>query len=166
MQKIDKTKVATKNIGKTTIVTAHNAYFDLAQEDEKVAKLLAGNACYRQASYHILQVMEKYIRARIFSMVNPKIQWFSENNRSHSLYDAVAFLLEVLTHDEIIRTQVQHQFDNYIFKNITNLKYLHNNLRYPSFDKRINEYRLVEISKNNFNELLDLFTLLKGFLKI
>jgi hypothetical protein len=60
--------------------------------------------------YFLVQAMEKYIRAKIFTLVNASLEWIRERNRSHSLADSIDFLLEVITRDAMVRNHVRQRF--------------------------------------------------------
>jgi HEPN domain-containing protein len=66
-------------------------YARLAREDEQAANLLADASHYRQAVYFVLQAMEKHLRAKIFTLVDPTNEYFRQANRNHSVEDAAKF---------------------------------------------------------------------------
>lgn len=93
-------------------VNASQEYFSLARSDEIAAEKLSQVECYRQACYFIIQAMEKYIRAKIFGIVNPKLGFFREENRTHSLDSAVEFLVKVINSDPVFYLKNKCFFKN------------------------------------------------------
>jgi hypothetical protein len=125
-------------------VNVSQEYASLAKEDEMVANYLKNNKQYRHAIYFNIQAMEKYIRSKIFTKVNPNLEYFRNRNRNHSLNDAIEFLLEILGTNEMIKKQIKNQMDN-IFGDI-NFQFLHNNLRYPFYSEKHNDYSMIDFS--------------------
>ncbi|WP_373871738.1 hypothetical protein, partial [Aeromonas caviae] len=95
-------------------VNVSKEYLDLARSDEIAAEKLSQVDCYRQACYFIIQSMEKYIRAKIFSLVNADVKYFRDENRNHSLDSAIDFLIKVISSDPIIQQQVSKQLAEYV----------------------------------------------------
>ena len=104
-------------------------YYNLALEDEKVAILLKNKGEYRHSIYFFIQAMEKYIKSKIFTLVNPNLEYYINKNKHHSLDYSIEFLIEVISPDENIRNQVKLYFNKYVFKDLS-FRNLHNNLRY------------------------------------
>lgn len=117
-------------------------FLQLAREDERASEHLADNQQYRQACYFTIQAMEKFIRAKVFTLVNPNLEYFREKNRSHSLESAVDFLIEIVSDQEIVREQVSAQLKNHVLGN-TRYNHLHNNLRYPTYFQRYDSYSVL-----------------------
>lgn len=86
-----------------------DTYRHLAEQDEEVAKKLYCMGEYRRAIYFYIQSMEKLIKAKIYTKVNPNIPYFRERNKDHSLDKAVDFLLEIIGTDDIVRNQAREQ---------------------------------------------------------
>lgn len=154
-----------KNIGniKSNIDLSYE-YKNLALQDEKVAILLKNNQEYRHAIYFFLQSMEKYIKSKIFTLVNPNLEYFIKKNKHHSLDDSVDFLIEVISSDENIRNQVKSQFNQYVFKDL-NSRNLHNNLRYPFYNEKRGNYVIVNYDKKDCEYIEEMLENLKKYLK-
>ena len=114
-------------------------YYNLALEDEKVAILLKNKGEYRHSIYFFIQAMEKYIKSKIFTLVNPNLEYYINKNKHHSLDYSIEFLIEVISPDENIRNQVKLYFNKYVFKDLS-FRNLHNNLRYPFYYNENREY--------------------------
>ncbi|WP_105620097.1 HEPN domain-containing protein [Vallitalea okinawensis] len=127
-------------------VDVNETYYRLAQDDEKAAEMLKFNRMYRQATYFYIQAMEKYIRAKIFTIVNPNIEYFRDKNRDHSLDKAIDFLLEIITTNENVRLQIRNQINTFVLGNVR-YNQLHNNLRYPFYSKRYDNYSVLDIEE-------------------
>ena len=136
----------------------------LSQEDELSASILAQNGHHRQACYLLTQAMEKAIRAKIFTFVNPNNEYFRNQNRTHSLEKVVNFLIELVSTDKTIKSQVLNQINKYVI-GVTHYSYLHNNLRYPTYFEKYDSYSLLEISRSDFDLLQERLKALKAFLK-
>jgi hypothetical protein len=134
-----------------------------AKNDELAAHKLADLDLYKQACYFIIQAMEKMIRSRIFTLVNPNLEYFRNKNRHHSLESAIEFLLEIVSTDTVIKDQISNQLFNHVIGK-TNYSHLHNNLRYPFYSERYNSYSTLEITKNDFIELSNRANILRSFL--
>ena len=141
-----------------------NTYKELSKSDERAALALFYSKEYRQSCYFIIQSMEKLIRAKIFSLVNANNEYFRNRNRSHSLEDAVDFLIDVVSTDEAVKAQVTQQLKKYVLGNI-HYNYLHNNLRYPSYSKRYDSYSLLQVGKSDCEALFSKMESLKLFLR-
>ncbi len=136
----------------------------LAKEDEDAAFALIEIGKYRQATYFLVQSMEKYVRGTIFTLVNPKLEYFRERNRSHSLEDAVEFLVEIVSKNNVtIEQQVKNQLYQHVLGD-TQYNQLHNNVRYPVYFKKYDSYSILEITKEDSDLLFKRLLLLKKFL--
>ncbi|MFQ2616846.1 HEPN domain-containing protein [Aeromonas caviae] len=144
-------------------VNASQEYLSLARSDEIAAEKLSQVECYRQACYFIIQAMEKYIRAKIFGIVNPKLGFFREENRSHSLDSAVEFLVKVISSDPVIQQQVLKQLSEYVLGD-TKYNHLHNNLRYPVYFSNLDSYSMLYVGRDDYNRLFERLSSLKSFL--
>lgn len=51
--------------------------------------------------------MEKYIRAKIFKLVNLNLEYFSDKNKSHSIQSAVELLVKIISPDKVIQQQIK-----------------------------------------------------------
>lgn len=144
-------------------INVANSYQELATSDEAAAKLLLKHGEYRQSCYFTLQSMGKLIRAKIFTLVDAKNDYFRNENRSHSVEDAINFLVKVISADEIIKEQVKQQVTKYVLGDVKS-NHLHNNLRYPIYFQRSNYYALLDITKSDAEILLERMELLKKFI--
>ncbi|KAB7663902.1 HEPN domain-containing protein [Plesiomonas shigelloides] len=144
-------------------VSVSTEFAQLSRDDEAAADLLAERGQLRQACYFIIQAMEKSIRAKIFTLVNPNIEYFRDRNRTHSLDSAVEFLIEIISTDNIIQNQVSLQLKSHVLGN-TNYRYLHNNLRYPTYSHKYDTYSTLTVSLSDFTKLKNRLLLLRVFL--
>lgn len=153
-----------KHIGKFTHkINVSSTFLNLAQSDEKAAILLSQSGHYQQSCYFIIQSMEKHIRAKIFTLVNPNNDYFRARNQSHSLEDAVEFLIEIISTDELIKAQVSNQIKGYVLGD-TNYKQLHNNLRYPTYFSKYDSYSSLSVAESDSRRLFERLDVLKNFL--
>ena len=140
-------------IGKVTHnVDASYEYAKLAKDDERVGLMLMERGEHRHSIYFLIQAMEKYTRAKIFSVVDARNQYFRQRERSHSLEDALTFLVEVINGNELVREQIRKQLREYVIGDIR-FNHLHNNLRYPFYSDRFNSYSVIQINRSD-NELI------------
>lgn len=152
------------NLGKIRHnIDVSSEYYSLAKKDENVAILLKNNGEYRHSIYFFIQAMEKYIRAKIFTLVNPNIEYFRERNRSHSLDDAIIFLIDIISTDDNVKQQVNKYFNDYVFENIKFNK-LHNNLRYPHYSAKYNSYSNLDFNWNDCDFIEKKLFILKNYL--
>lgn len=135
----------------------------LSKADECTANILAGNKEYRHACYFVVQAMEKSIRAKIFNLVNPNVEYFRERNRTHSLESAAEFLIEIVSTDNLVQEQVSNQLYDHVLGK-TQYSRLHNNLRYPTYFKKYDSYSMLDVGECDFNELKIRLDSLKSFL--
>ena len=145
-------------------IDASSEYFSLAAEDENAALILKDAGKYRQSSYFIVQAMEKYLRAKIFSFVNPKNEIFREMNRNHSVEEAANFFIEIVSPQARVKEQVREQLNRYVLEDIK-FNHLHNNLRYPYYSERYNSYSCLDITQKDVELLIQKLNFLKNFLK-
>jgi hypothetical protein len=152
-------KLGTINHG----IIVSDEYSCLAKQDEHAAMILKENNQFRHSIYFFIQAMEKHIKAKIFRIVNPNLKYYREKNKTHSLTDAIEFLIEISSNDDNIRKQVKTQLDRYVFDGI-NFAYLHNNVRYPSYNPYHNNYSIIEYDKNDCLYIEELNNKLKQYL--
>ena len=152
------------HIGKFRYKTnVSSEFMKLSIEDETAAETLAQNGQYRQACYFIIQAMEKYIRSKIFTLVNANIEYFRNRNRTHSLDSAVEFLIEIVSSDKVVQEQVSQQLNIHVLGN-TQYGHLHNNLRYPAYFNKYNSYSILDVELDDFVKLKTRLHSLKKFL--
>jgi len=118
---------------------------------------------FRHACYFLIQSIEKSIRSKIFTLVNPNIEYFRERNRTHSVESAVDFLIEIVSTDTLVKDQVRQQMASHVLGN-TEYTQLHNNLRYPAYFRKYDSYSVLDINKNDYDELKKRLYLLRKFL--
>lgn len=140
-------------------VSVCNEYQMLAKKDEAVAVLLKEHSEYKHSIYFFIQAMEKYIRAKIFTLVNPNLEYFRKRNQNHSIDNAIEFLVDIISADENIQNQVKEMLNKNIIQGIK-FQQLHNNLRYPLYNSRYDSYSSVDFTKEDCkiieNKLADL----------
>lgn len=140
-------------------------YQKLSTADELSADILASHERFEQACYLLLQAMEKSLRAKIFTKINPNHKYFIDMNRSHSIEDAIRLFTDIVAGgDDIKKIQINQQLDNYVIKK-TIYNHLHNNLRYPYFNNRHESFSRLTVVKDDFDELKKRLIWLKIFLK-
>ena len=141
-----------------------DGYARIATDDEQAALVLEVAGKYRQATYFLVQAMEKFVRAKIFSLVNPNIEYFRERNRSHSLEDAIEFLVEIVSkNNSTVEQQVKNQLHQHVLGD-TQYNQLHNNVRYPIFLKKHDSYSILEVGMEDCAILKNRLASLKLFL--
>jgi HEPN domain-containing protein len=145
-------------------IAVSEEYFSLGEKDEEAARILMEHSRYRHSIYFFIQAMEKYIRSKIFSLVNPNIEYFREKNKNHSLDSAIDFLSEIISSDTNIQKQIKTQINDFIFEGI-NFQLLHNNLRYPFYNAKYNDYSCIDFDKNDCSIVERKVILLKQYLK-
>ncbi|BAY68060.1 hypothetical protein ACN23B_12250 [Anabaena sp. FACHB-709] len=144
-------------------VNVSQEYEKLAREDEKVGLLLQEQGEHRHSIYFLIQAMEKYVRAKIFTFVDAKNPYFRKRERTHSIEDALDFLIEVISGNTVIREQVKNQLREYVVGEIK-FNWLHNNLRYPFYSERYNSYSSFEITSHDNDVIAQKLKALKAFL--
>jgi len=139
-------------------------YQRLAQEDEEVGLLLVKSQKYRHAIYFFIQSMEKYIRYRIFLLVNAENNYFREKTRTHNVDELLDFLVEITSSDPVIRDQIKKQLDDYVLGGVR-FGDLHNNLRYPFFSNHHQAYSMLGVGQADASLVHDKLQKLKLFLR-
>jgi hypothetical protein len=125
-------------------INVSEEYENLANEDEMAARSLKNTDQFRHSIYFYIQAMEKHIKSKIFSMVNPNNEYFRKKNQNHSITDTVNFFIEIINTDDQIKKHIKNQLDN-IFNGL-NFQFLHNNLRYPFYSENHNDYSIIQFS--------------------
>ena len=138
-------------------------YARFAREDEQTGLLLRNAGKYRQSMYFTLQAMEKYVRAKVFSMLDAKNPYFRQEHRDHALKEAVEALIKVFSGDERLRNQVIQQINDYVLGD-TKYEYLHNDLRYPKYSPKFNSYSCLDVTETDCELLLNKLDSLKKYL--
>jgi hypothetical protein len=145
-------------------IDVSSEYFSLAVEDEKAALTLRDTGKYRQSLYFIVQAMEKYLRSKIFSYINPNNEAFREMNRNHSVEDAANLFIEIVSPKVHIKEQVREQLNRYVLEDIK-FNHLHNDLRYPFYSERYDSFSCLDITKQDVELFIQKLNFLKNFLK-
>jgi HEPN domain-containing protein len=144
-------------------INVASEFAQMSKDDEIAADALANVGHFRQACYFLIQSIEKSIRAKIFTLVNPNNVYFRERNRSHSIESAVEFLIEIVSTDDLVKEQVSQQIaSNALGK--TKYSRLHNDLRYPAYFEKDDSYSILDINKSDYTELKRRLSLLRKFL--
>jgi len=144
-------------------INVASEFAQISKEEEVAADSLAAVGHFRQACYFLIQAIEKAIRAKIFTLVNPNLEYFRERNRTHSVESAVEFLIEIVSTDKLIQEQVSKQISYYVLGK-TEYSKLHNNLRYPAYFSKYDSYSTLDVNKNDYDELKNRLSLLRKFL--
>ena len=129
-------------------INVSEEYLFLAEKDEETARLLKENKKYRHSIYFFIQAMEKYIKSKIFARVDPNREYYRKMNQHHSLENAINFLIEIWSNDNNIKEQIKNKLNQYVFEGI-NFQYLHNNLRYPSYNEKNKDYSIIEYDNSD-----------------
>lgn len=146
-------------------VEAASEYKAQALSDEAAAVSLSHAKHYKQACYFILQAMEKQICSKIYSLVNPKLDFFRQKTRSHSIDDSVSFLVEIIGAGDA--NAMKHLLAHIEAHVLGGIKYrqLHNNLRYPFFSTRHDSYTAIDVGEGDYVWLFERLGQLKLYLK-
>lgn len=135
-----------KRIGvRKQITDVSSEYLRFAAEDENAGQCLMTSGHYRHAAYFFIQAMEKYVRAKIFQLVNPDTEYFRERTRTHNLDDLLEFLIEIVGTTPIIRDQVKSQLENNVLEGVR-FGMLHNDLRYPYYRDKFGTHEIISMS--------------------
>ena len=108
--------------------------------------------------------MEKYLRAKIFTYVNPKNEVFREMNRNHSVEEAANLFIEIVSPQTRIKEQVREQLNQYVLEDIR-FNHLHNNLRYPFYSERYDSFSCLDVTQKDAELFIQKLNFLKNFLK-
>jgi len=143
-----------------------DTYLKIAEHDEYVAEHLLSIGMYQHAMYFTLQAMEKQIRSKIFTIINPELESNRNANRHHSLTDAIDLLIQVSTSssDPLLRESMRHQLIEGVLHGI-NYQHLHNNLRYPHYVQFRQEYRHYTYDRKDAELLIEALQQLKQYLQ-
>lgn len=145
-------------------VDVAHEYRQLATQDEHAANLLMRAGQSRPAAYFVIQAIEKYLRSKIFSIVDGKNEYFRQRNRNHSVEDAVAFLVEVISPDPLVRQQIKAQLESFITGDVQ-FNHLHNDIRYPTYFDRDGCYSCLELNQSDTDKLFAKLEWVKQFVK-
>jgi hypothetical protein len=147
-------------IQKTADVVAE--YQQLAKEDERAGVCLLEAGLYRHSMYFFLQAMEKLLRAKVFTRVNPHLSFFRESQRNHLIDKTVEFLLQVYGTDEQTLAHLKGELDQHL---LPGLQSLNNNLRYPFYLENWDSYVVQSVRQRDAEALYNRLCWLKGFLQ-
>ena len=145
-------------------INVSDEYARLARADEAAANVLADKGHYRHAVYFVVQAMEKHLRAKIFSLVDPADEGVRQANRNHSIEDAVVFLVGTVTDDDSLRAMIKEQFEAYLFRGLR-FNLFHNDLRYPAYFEGTGTYACLTISDKDLVTMFERLDWLKEFMK-
>jgi hypothetical protein len=154
-----------KKIGKIrTNIDVSEEYYALAEKDEIAGRFLKNQSLYRNAVYFFIQAMEKYVRSKIFKLVNPNNEYFRNKNKNHSLNTAIEFLIEIVSTDDIVNEQIKKQIEIFVLEEF-NFSFLHYNLRYPFYSGRHDNYSVIDFDENDCLFIENKLEILKKFLE-
>lgn len=154
-----------KRIGaRKQITDVSSEYLRLANEDENAGQCLMTSGHYRHAAYFFVQAMEKYVRAKIFQLVNPNTEYFRERTRTHNLDDLLDFLIEIVGTTPIIKDQVKSQLENNVLEGVR-FGMLHNDLRYPYFRDKLGTHETIVMGKEDAEICYQRLIRLKPFVR-
>lgn len=143
-------------------------YQEYAVNDEKSADILLANGFYNQSAYYYIQSMEKLIKAAISVKVDVTQIYYATKLKAigHSLDLAIDFYLELICFgkEAVLAQQLEYQLKTIVFKNIR-FGRLHNSIRYPIYNERWNSYGVLQISKEECEELKHMLIVLKKYIK-
>jgi len=122
-----------------------------------------GQREYRHATYFAVQAMEKYVRSEIFKRVNAMNEYYQARTRTHDLDVLLIFLVEIASADETAQAAVRSQLHEHVLEN-ARFGELHNDLRYPMFRRRRNDYGVLVIDADAAAFVLAKLDALKGFM--
>lgn len=150
-----------------TFEPVHNLsdeYGLIAQHDERVAEALIASGEFRHAAYLLIQAIEKYLRSKIFSIVDGRNTYFRDQNRNHSVEEAADFLVQVVSSNAEVQKQIRSQLDRFVFQGVR-FNHLHNNLRYPFFSDRSQGFVLLKVNAEDIESIQSRLRWVKQFLK-
>lgn len=157
-----------KKFGSTKITDSFNIsqeYKELSLQDKASAQYLAQGGFYRQACYFLVQAIEKTIRAKIFTLVNPQHKYYRDINKNHSILDAVNLLIEIISRgDNYLKASHHENIKKHVLFEL-NYQQIHNNLRYPWYSERFNNYNTLDVKLIDYNNLLKILNSLENYLK-
>lgn len=158
-------------VGKKTLLHTSldvaNEYKEIAEKDLKAAQLLMSNGLYNEAYYYYIQSMEKNIKKRICEIIDVTNPFFADQMRDigHSLDDAIEFLLRVISgNNEVMYQQIKKQIVEKVLKEIR-FSSVHNNVRYPYFNRHKKEYIYLNITYDDCIEIQKMEKNLKVYLE-
>lgn len=148
-------------------VSVAEMYLEIAEKDEKAAKVLLDKGFYNQTAYFLIQAMEKQIKYKIANKIDVTNRYFADEIRKtmgHSLGQSIEFLLRIYTSDnELLKQQMEHQLMQQVLKQI-NFQGVHNNVRYPLYHEKYLNYSFLDITRSECLELEDMLKGLKRYL--
>lgn len=141
-------------------------FYELADSNEKSARMLYEIGLYNESAYFYIQAMEKYIKGHICQKINVSNPHFAERLRSigHSLDESVKLLIDILSgKNELLKEQLNQQLIEGVLMDI-NFSRLHNDVRYPLYNPYKLTYSIVNINKQNCEVLNNILINLKNYL--
>ncbi len=140
-----------------------DTFLSVSQKDYDAAELLARNGLYNQAVYHLIQSTEKYIKHIICQKINISNKRFAKMLRDtgHSLDKSINFLLEIVAGNDInLKNQLDYQINTQILHNIR-FTGIHDGVRYPFYHPHQENYTLLEMQRDDYIEIKNIFDMLK-----
>lgn len=138
-------------------------YQNIARHDEHVAAALMSLGEYRHAAYFLIQAIEKYLRSKIFSIVDGRQAYYREQNRNHSVEEAADFLVQVMSTDTRVQEHIRSQLNQYVLSGVQ-FHHLHNNIRYPRYVERQNHFVSLKVSKEDVESIRARLLWVKNFI--
>ena len=147
-----------------TPVSLASEYAALAREDESAARLLHDHGRHRHAAYFAIQAIEKFVRAEVFALVSARHACHREWATTHNLDDLLAFLVEIVCHDDLKRRHVTSLLNDRVMGGVR-FGRLHNDLRYPRHSERYGTHSVLEVEEVDARRTFEILGQLKHSLE-
>lgn len=144
-----------------------DCYNEIAHKNYRAATILFENGLYNEASYLFIQSMEKEVKQKICNIVDSTNPYFGEELRKigHSLEKSINFLIKILCKGNVsLEEQMKHQIVFGILKNMQ-FEFLNNDLRYPNYYEKYKQYSMLNITKEDCQEIQIMANNLTKYLK-
>lgn len=144
-----------------------DSYHSIALNNHKSADILLKQGLYNEAAYMYIQAMEKYVDEQICRRVDVINSFYSKqfHNIGHRLDKSIEFLIEIYSGSNItLKEQLKSQLIQNILKGLK-FSSIHNNLRYPYYNDKKNDYCFLTYSQKDCIELQQMTDRLIKFLK-
>ena len=141
-------------------------YKEIAEKDLKSSEILFENELYNEAAYYIMQYMEKCVKEKLCRTIDVTNTYFSNKLREigHSLDASVEFLIEILSQgNSVLKEQITKQLVEGVLRNIR-FSGLYNEVRYPRFNYKYNQYTILNITKEDCEALKQISENLRKYL--
>lgn len=145
------------------IINISDYYLIKAEEDNRVADNLSEKGQYAQAIYFKLQYMEKFIKSELGKKINLKNKKFSEWIMKHDIKELTFQLIELVVVEENLKNHLKTQIENILGE----IKYgrLYNNLRYPYYNPKTEEFYLIEFERKDYEKIIANFKQLRSYIE-